>query len=413
MHKLSSRLEKQKRGDSLLFSMTETEPVSSQGHLLHNIVLFGRLLRRLDIDVTPTHLINLVEAMKHLDLGRRRDVQNGSRTVLISRHEHLALFDVVFDLFWRANRSESQLNPESLLQKFRQVKQQPAEKTGEQPSPTQAESDREKPESETVPIYSAQEILRHKDFAQLTEDELAAVQKLMKEMKWELEQRRTRRKVRSSIGSYLDMRQTLRHNLRHCGELIQLKWRRPKRKRRPLVVLCDISGSMETYSRLLLQFIYVISSGLEKTETFVFGTRLTRITHHLRHRDVERALSMTTDAIRDWAGGTRIGETLKTFNYQWGRRVLGQGALTIIISDGWDRGDTHLLAREMARLQRSCQRLIWLNPLLGSPGYEPLTRGIQAALPYVDDFLPVHNLASLEELGTLLERLRERRPLRG
>ena len=170
---------------------------------------------------------------------------------------------------------------------------------------------------------------------------------------------------------------------------------------------------METYSRLLLQFIYVISSGLEKTETFVFGTRLTRITHHLRHRDVERALSMTTDAIRDWAGGTRIGETLKTFNYQWGRRVLGQGALTIIISDGWDRGDTHLLAREMARLQRSCQRLIWLNPLLGSPGYEPLTRGIQAALPYVDDFLPVHNLASLEELGTLLERLRERRPLRG
>ena len=392
--------------------MTETEREGSQGHLLHNIVLFGRLLRRLDIDVTPTHLINLVEAMKHLDLDRRRDVQNASRTVLISRHEDLALFDLVFDLFWKANRSESQLDPESLLQKVRQVKQQPAEKTGDQPSPSQT-SDRETAESETVPIYSAREILRHKDFAKLTEEELAAVQELMKQMQWELEQRRTRRKVRGSIGSYLDMRQTLRHNLRYCGELIQLKWRRPKRKRRPLVVLCDISGSMETYSRLLLQFIYVISSGLEKTETFVFGTRLTRITHHLRHRDADQALSMTADAIRDWAGGTRIGEALKTFNYQWGRRVLSQGALTLIISDGWDRGDTRLLAREMARLQRSCQRLIWLNPLLGSPGYEPLTRGIQAALPYVDDFLPVHNLASLEELGTLLERLSERRPLRG
>jgi hypothetical protein len=385
--------------------MAKTDLEINQGHLLHNIVLFGRLLRRLDINVTPTHLINLVKAMKYLDLSQYQDVQNASRTILINHHQNLALFDLVFDLFWKANISKFQLDSESLLQKFQQIKQQLAKKEGTQPSPSQDNSDKTNQDSEIVPIYSAHEILRQKDFSKLTENEITAVKKMMKEMKWELEKRQTRRKVRNSTGSHLDMRQTLRHNLRHCGELIQLKWKRPKQKRRPLVVLCDISGSMETYSRLLLQFIYIISNGLKKTETFVFGTRLTRITHHLKHRNIEQALSTTTDSIQDWAGGTRIGETLKTFNYQWGRRVLGQGALIIIISDGWDRGDTHLLSTEMSRLQRSCQRLIWLNPLLGSPGYEPLTRGIQAALPHIDDFLPVHNLASLEELGTLLERL--------
>ena len=169
---------------------------------------------------------------------------------------------------------------------------------------------------------------------------------------------------------------------------------------------------MERYSRVLLQFVYVVSNGLEKVEAFVFSTRLTRITRHLRDRDVDKALDQVTDAVQDWAGGTRIGEALKTFNYGWGRRVLGQGAIVLIISDGWDRGDIALLAREMRRLQLSCLRLIWLNPLLGSANYEPLTRGIQAALPYVDDFLPVHNLESLRQLGDLLERLSERRPLR-
>jgi len=231
-------------------------------------------------------------------------------------------------------------------------------------------------------------------------------------MAWQLEQRRTRRKTRAPHGVYLDMRRMFRQNLRYGGEPLQLAWRRRKQKRRPLVVICDISGSMERYTRILLQFIYVISNGLEKVEAFVFSTRLTRITHYLRERDVDQALDQVADAVQDWAGGTRIGEALKSFNYDWGRRVLGQGAIVLMISDGWDRGDIDLLEREMSRLQLSCHRLIWLNPLLGSVNYEPLTRGIQAALPYVDDFMPVHNLESLRQLGDLLERLGEYRPLR-
>ncbi len=204
----------------------------------------------------------------------------------------------------------------------------------------------------------------------------------------------------------------LRQNLRHGGEQLQLAWQRRKQKRRPLVVICDISGSMERYARILLKFVYLISSGLQKVEAFVFSTRLTRVTRQLKERDIDIALDQAVAIIHDWGGGTRIGEALKTFNYEWGRRVLGQGAIVLIISDGWDRGDIELLEREMRRLQLSAHRLIWLNPLLGSENYEPLTRGIQTALPYVDDFMPVHNLASLEQLGDLLQRVGEYRPLR-
>jgi hypothetical protein len=187
-----------------------------------------------------------------------------------------------------------------------------------------------------------------------------------------------------------------------------LTWatRGPKTKPRPLVVIADISGSMERYTRLLLHFLYSLTAGLDqRVETFLFGTRLTRITRQLEHKDIETALREVSGAVNDWAGGTRIGDCLHRFNFDWGRRVLGRGAVVLVISDGWDRGDPELLRAEMARLTRSCHRLIWLNPLLGAPDYEPLTRGIQAALPYIDDFLPVHNLASLEDLAMRLAAL--------
>jgi uncharacterized protein with von Willebrand factor type A (vWA) domain len=274
------------------------------------------------------------------------------------------------------------------------------------------EREREEPKIEAIFTYSPQELLRHKDFSELTPEELNEVRRLMQEMVWDLEQRRTRRKTHAARGAYLDMRRTFRQNLRYGVHPLQLAWQRRKLKRRPLVVICDISGSMDHYSRILLQFIYALSNKLEKVEAFVFSTRLTRITRYLKESDVDAALDQVSRAVQDWNGGTRIGEVVKTFNYDWGRRVLGQGAVVLIISDGWDRGDIGLLDREMSRLQLSCQRLIWLNPLLGSPNYEPLTRGIQAALPYIDDFMPVHNLASLEQLGHLLEQLGKRRALR-
>jgi uncharacterized protein with von Willebrand factor type A (vWA) domain len=222
---------------------------------------------------------------------------------------------------------------------------------------------------------------------------------------WKVSERRTRRK-RPGKGHLIDLRRTLRRSLRSEGEIFRWSYLEPKRKPRPLVVIADISGSMERYTRLLLHFIYGMKAALNQpVEAFVFSTRLTRITRPLQSRDLDMALKNVGEVVNDWAGGTRIGESLKTFNFDWGRRVLGRGAIVLIISDGWDRGDGQVLSREMARLKRNCHRLIWLNPLLGAPDYEPLTRGIQAALPHIHDFLPVHNLASLEDLANRLAEL--------
>ncbi|MCK6626286.1 MAG: VWA domain-containing protein [Anaerolineae bacterium] len=391
------------------------EPLGpGHGHLLRNMVLFGRMLRALGIKVTPTQILDLVDGLQHIDMRRREDFKNTAQTILVSRFEHLELFNRAFDLFWQA-RDETELL-EMDLGTLRRKPPQPKPEDLEPVEPGAkgdgSERESENPIIDTVYTYSAREVLRQKDFADLTPDELQEIKHLMQAMVWQLEQRRTRRRVRAQHGAYPDMRRTFRQNLRFGGEPLQLTWRRRKLKRRPLVVICDISGSMERYSRVLLKFIYAISNGLEKVEAFVFSTRLTRITHHLKNKDIDAALDQATLSIHDWAGGTRIGESLKTFNYEWGRRVLGQGAIVLLISDGWDRGDIDLLEREMNRLQLSCHRLIWLNPLLGSENYEPLTRGIQTALPYIDDFMPVHNLKSLEQLGSLLERLSEHRPER-
>lgn len=234
------------------------------------------------------------------------------------------------------------------------------------------------------------------------------MKRLMSELVWQLGERRTRRQ-RPGQGSRLDLRRTLRRSLMRGGEVIEWARRERRHKPRALVILADISGSMERYTRLLLHFIYSLTGGLDqRVEAFLFGTRLTYVSRHMRDRNVERALSDVSRSVSDWSGGTRIGESLEDFNFNWARRVLGSGAVVLLISDGWDRGEPGLLEREMARLARSCYRLIWLNPLLGSPAYEPLTRGMQAALPYVDDFLPVHNLASLEELAAHLARIDRR-----
>jgi uncharacterized protein with von Willebrand factor type A (vWA) domain len=267
-----------------------------------------------------------------------------------------------------------------------------------------------------VPILSpsAQEVLRHKDFAEMTAEELEAVQAFVRQAAAGTDAYRTRRR-RPGPRPLVDVRRTLRRSQRHGGEI--LTWARLERKLepRPLCVLADISGSMERYTRVLLLFMYGLAEReASPVEAFVFGTRLTRITRHLRGRDAERALREVSHAVSDWSGGTRIGESLHAFNFDWGRRVLGRRPLVLVVSDGWERGEPSLLAEEAARLRRSCHRLVWLNPLLGAPDYEPLALGMKAALPHVDDFLPVHNLASLEDLGRRLAMLRgdrrERRP---
>lgn len=377
--------------------------MKSDGNLLRNAVLFGRLLRSLGMNVTPTQVVDVVESLNHIHIGNRSDFKDGLRALLVHRHEQIPLFDQAFDLFWVA-RSENELDSLDVGSLRPQRKQQPQiEKVKDIDEDQKGDAEEsDDPIRETIQTYSDIDLLRQKDFARLDEDELAKMRKLMSAISWQLKPRRTRRTEQDQRGTILDLRRTIRHNIRHGGEIVNLLKRNRKVKRRPLVLICDISGSMERYSRVLLQFIYMVSSHIDRVESFVFGTRLTRITRQLRHRDINHALSEASRTVNDWAGGTRIGESIRTFNYRWARRVLNQGAVVLIISDGWDRGDVALLAREMDRLQRSCHQLIWLNPLLGDADYEPLVRGIQAALPYIDNFLPVHNLASLEQLAALL-----------
>ncbi len=392
------------------------------GHLLHNLLLFGRLLRGLGLDINPGRMMDLAQALGYIEIGRKSDFYHAARSLLVHRQQDLTLFDQAFAMFWRKPADQwAVLDSGTLLQRRASrptVVPPPLREPNASSHTSNLQSPISNPQSpilEVTRTYSAREVLRQKDFADLSGEEVEAVRDLMAALALELGQRRTRR-LRAGQGTRLDLRRTLRHNLRYGGEVLQFAHREPKFKPRPLVILADISGSMERYTRLLLHFIYAVvgagrGPGTDRrpVEVFVFGTRLTRISRPLRNREVDRALHEVSLAVPDWAGGTRIGEALKAFNFDWGRRVLGGGAVVLLISDGWDRGDPDLLRAEIARLQRSCHRLIWLNPLLGSPEYEPLTRGMQAALPYIDDFLPVHNLASLEDLAAHLARLDQRR----
>lgn len=380
------------------------------GQLLHNILLFGRVLRGLGLDINPRRMLDLCDALAYVQIGRKVDFYYTARSLLCHRLEDLPRFDQAFQLFWRKPQEGWEANLSQLLAP--KLRRKPLVKAPPLKAPEVEDDNANEDAKETPPIievtmtYSSAEILRHKDFAEMTADELQEIKQVMAHMVWQLGLRRTRR-LRPGSGHRLDFRRTIRHNLRYGGELLRWAEREPKYKPRPLVILADISGSMERYTRLLLYFIYSLTFGLDQpVESFVFGTHLTRITRALRHKDIDRALKEVGQTVNDWSGGTRIGECLKHFNFEWGRRVLGRGAVVLMISDGWDRGEPELLSQEMARLKRNCHRLVWLNPLLGSADYEPLTRGMQAALPHVHDFLPVHNLVSLEDLAVRLAKLK-------
>ena len=357
--------------------------------------------------------MDLVSALGEIEIGKKSDFFYAARTLLVHEREDLPLFDEAFELFWRKT---ADANWKSQLQEVTRRRKKsgpiithpPLKEAA--PKSTDPSLDSAEPMTlvEVNRTYSDREILRHKDFAEMDAEESEAVKQMMSNLLWKVSERRTRRH-RPGKGSLVDLRRTLRRSMRSEGEIFSWAYRVQKTKPRPLVVIADISGSMERYTRLLLHFIYGMKSALSQpVEAFVFSTRLTRITRPLQIRDLDLALKKVGNLVNDWAGGTRIGDSLKTFNFEWGRRVLGRGAIVLIISDGWDRGDADLLKEEMARLKRNCNRLIWLNPLLGAANYEPLTRGIQAALPHIDNFLPVHNLASLEDLANRLADINRR-----
>ncbi len=392
---------------------------------------FARLLRRAGVKTTTGQAMDFVRAIEHIDISRREEFREAARACLVTHKDDLPVFDRLFDLYWRAKPEYTdgllqQPDPDDLIELAPEEGEE-AEETegssiegarGRRLDAIEAIEEAEEGEgSETESLadafsYSPAEILREKDFADFTEDELAQIRRFMQQLTWQIGRRRSRRKVASPKGRFIDPRRTMRRSLQSGGVPLTLARRQTKTKPRQLVVICDVSGSMDRYSRILLQFIYAVENGMAKVEAFVFGTRLTRVTRLLKHQDIDEAMRRVAREVQDWSGGTRIGQSLQTFNQEWARRVLRNGAVVLIISDGWDRGDPQLLAQEMARLQRSCYRLIWLNPLLGSPRYEPLTRGMQAALPYIDDFMPIHNFASLEALAKHLSQIDDKRPVR-
>jgi len=390
--------------------MQPVDQKDSQGYLLNNLLLFGRLLRQVGIRVSAEQVNSLVDALTHIDLLQRDDFFITSRAFLVNDSEQFELFERAFDLFWGAKfellvEFGRGVGKRRLIASDSEI---PDRKKDDLNNPlissilldqADARAD-ENEELQVSGVYSPVEVLRRRDFAEFTTEEFETAKELIRNLDWRLDWKRTRRKVRASKrSSYLDFRRAMRDNMVHDGEILQLAWNCRKRKPRPLVVICDISGSMERYSRLFLHFMYALVQENKGIEAFVFGTRLTRLTPALRYKDVDTALDKVSEGVQDWSGGTRIGQSLKSFNYLWSRRVLGRGAALVILSDGWDRGDAALLEREISRLQRSVTKLIWLNPLSGSPDYQPLVRGIRTVLPYVDEFLPFHNLESLERFA--------------
>lgn len=393
-----------------------------------NLLRFGRRLRNAGMSVGPGQILEFIDALDRVSIQRYDDVFFAARATLVTRPEQLTAFRAEFEQFWHDLLQEHMMPLEEYLTDDEQRSGKP--KPGDTPDEHRksqgqngssdvsernllaiegtdqsgdiGETEDYETPPEDVLLFSAREALRKKDFSQFTDEEIAEARRIMAQMSWRLSTRQTRRKQKAVRGDFIDYRRTLRQSLKQGGIPLDLKYRNRKERMRPLVLICDISGSMDRYSRMLLRFVHALEHGLDAVEVFVFGTRLTRITRELRKRNVDQAIEDVVVSVDDWSGGTRIGEAIKTFNYEWSRRVLRSGATVVVISDGWDRGDPDLLGDEMARLQRSCRRLIWLNPLLGAPGYQPLTQGIRAALPSIDHFLPVHNLQSLAVLADLL-----------
>jgi uncharacterized protein with von Willebrand factor type A (vWA) domain len=375
--------------------------------LLDNLLFFGRILRRAGIDVHPGRMIDVVDALGHVNLGARDEVYHTCRALLVHRPEQLAVFDVAFDRFWRqqlgrpASAGPRSTRPADHSSNAResQTGQELVADIG-----TAADADADASFDGAVRTWSDRGGVGAKDFAALSAAEIAEAQLALARLVWNPGERRTRRWVRGR-GPRIDLRRAISESLRTGGDLVTLSRRTRRIRPRPLVLLCDVSGSMERYSRMLLHFAHAITRRHQRVEAFLFSTELTRITRELRLPRPDDALSAVSRSVRSWSGGTRIGAAVKEFHQRWSRRALVGGPVVLIISDGWDCGEPGELRDQIARLQRSSHRLIWLNPLIGTADYAPLTRGLQAALPFVDDFLPARTLTNLADLAVHLNAL--------
>ena len=381
----------------------------SQGRLAENILYFARALRAAGLPVGPGSVLDALEAVKAAGVGTREDFYWTLHAVFVKRHEHSVLFDQAFRIFFRRRGYIDQLLAMALPAAPASAPRPPeAGATRIQEALFAGVEDKLKQEREieldTRMTVSDREVLQRKDFAQMTNAEIAAAKDAMKRLVLPLTEVRTRRLAPHPRGHIIDIRRTLRGSFKGGGDFIDLRFVGPKTKPPPVVALLDISGSMNQYSRLFLHFLHALTEQRKRVSTFLFGTRLTNVTRALRERDPDDALTACSASVPDWSGGTRIASSLHAFNKQWARRVLTQGAIVLLITDGLERDADQTLAFEIDRLHRSCRRLIWLNPLLRFEGFEAKARGIKTMLPNVDEFRPIHNLESISALVEAFRR---------
>ena len=369
------------------------------------VLRFGHMLRAAGLPLTIGEMMDGVRALEAVDLLDRRDVYLALRTTLVARHEEFPAFDRCFDAFWRFHAAEGQGLDGLMTPADAAIPEEHAGHTGAEAAAQKKvsvalegweEHGEDDGEPLEVPGVSDKEILMDQDFSAFPVEDLDEVARLTVLIARRLARRISRRKRPTRRGGVVDLRRSIRANLMK-GEIIELRRRERRRRKVRLVLLCDVSGSMDLYSRFLLQFLYALQNVFGRVETFTFSTRLTRVTEHLKGASYRQALAKLTE-VRDFSGGTRIGESLQEFNARWGH-LVDRHTIVLLLSDGWDTGEPELLANEMLAIKRKAGRLIWLNPLLGNPSYEPLTRGMAAALPLVDHFAAAHNLASLRDLA--------------
>lgn len=393
-----------------MFAANQNIPAPS-GKLAQNIMHFARVLREAGLPVGPGAVIDALDASLTGSIRTRDDFYWTLHAIFIKRREHKEVFDQAFHVFWKKPKMLEQL----MQLMFHQISRDLGEKAKQagfrrlaeamfdrHDAPSQQRKKKEEIEVDAAFTASADEVLRAKDFEQMTVAEQARARQAIARIRMHRTEVMTRRYRRALKGPAIDMRRSLKGSLRAGGHFIDLERRERQWKEPPLVVLCDISGSCSNYSRMFLHFLHALSNDRERVTVFLFGTRLTNITRELKRRDVDEAVGKVSRAVKDWSGGTRIGTSLKEFNYRWARRVLTQGAHVLLMTDGLDREDLATLTHEMARLRRQTRRIVWLNPLLRFDGFRALAGGIKAMMPHVDEFRAVHSLDSLTDLARAL-----------
>ena len=379
------------------------------GKLADNILYFGRVLRSAGLPVGPGTVIEAIRAVETVGLRDKNDFYWGLHAVFVNRQDQQEVFNQAFHIVWRKPNLLAQVlgakipaiaPPENMQQANRRVSEAVSKERGDDGN---SERDKEQEiEIDASFTYSDQELLQKIDFESMSIEEMAQAKEIIARLRLPITKVRTRRYAGHPRGPRIDMRQSFRAGLRYGGSLIPLRRRAQLYRPPPLVVLCDISGSMSNYSRMFLHFVHAITNDQDRVHTFLFGTRLTNVTRYLRYKDVDVALAKVRDAVDDWSGGTRIGHTLREFNQVWSRRVLGQGALVLLVSDGLDRDAGAGLTSEIERLHKSCRRLIWLNPLLRYREFEAKSSGIKVIIQHIDDFRPLHSLENLSDLAEAL-----------